>query len=533
MAATAASSSPAVRMNGSLTLATPPRSLSSSLNGALPGDGYVNLMSLPGVDRLITLQREFDEQMGAIQKGLSEDAEKVAQTTTLFFSNSQNSPLLCLLLSQFPNLTNLVFENDAMVTFPKNVELRKLTSFSITRSPTFSVASICHLSTLTVLDLTENRLEALPPEVGLLTLLKILRCAKNLLEALPAELVQCKELEELDISSTKISDIPGPIYKLPKLKTIDARSNGLGPKPKGEDVTEGERKITIPGKAEPVILLYSPHLRSVKKKDPPPQGATAATPPPKSAPTSPLLSLGAQTLASKQPNGLSTNSAVSPLEAPRIMTAPVPQSDPPSPPKASPEPAPASDPPPMRAPDYTGSQVLINSYLPTEWEKLKTAVHLEKVIFYHYKLDASRLKEVSLPRLTTLQWFGGTLSDVTLVCHFTALQTLTLQSLSLSSLPPEVAQLSELTEVKLAQNTFSSFPQVLLQLPKLEKIGFENNRFSSFPTEALESPSLRMLNLQSNSLLNKKTLPEGEKVGENEGVRKVHKRNEGNLLVFY
>ncbi|MFM1875399.1 MAG: hypothetical protein RL266_1136 [Bacteroidota bacterium] len=80
---------------------------------------------------------------------------------------------------------------------------------------------------LQLLDVSKNRIKALPAEIGLLKNLKKLILYKNKLESLPAEIGQMEDLRELVINQNELESLPDEIGKLKKLRYIDMWSNNI------------------------------------------------------------------------------------------------------------------------------------------------------------------------------------------------------------------------------------------------------------------------------------------------------------------
>jgi internalin A len=70
----------------------------------------------------------------------------------------------------------------------------------------------------------------------------------------------------------------------------------------------------------------------------------------------------------------------------------------------------------------------------------------------------------------------------------------------LSSLPPEISQLSNLTELDLANNQLSSLPPEISQLSNLTRLDLDNNQLSSLPPEFSQLSNLTTLYLHNNQL---------------------------------
>jgi len=83
-------------------------------------------------------------------------------------------------------------------------------------------------ATLTILDLSFNRIRQLGPEVGQLTGLATLNVRNNQLTALPAELASLRHLRDIVLSLNRFSELPKVLYRLPSLDTVIATDNQIG-----------------------------------------------------------------------------------------------------------------------------------------------------------------------------------------------------------------------------------------------------------------------------------------------------------------
>ncbi|MEH1964997.1 COR domain-containing protein [Nostoc sp.] len=77
---------------------------------------------------------------------------------------------------------------------------------------------------------------------------------------------------------------------------------------------------------------------------------------------------------------------------------------------------------------------------------------------------------------------------------------LILSNNQLSSLPPEICQLSNLTELYLSNNQLSSLPPEICQLSNLTLLSLHNNQLSSLPPEICQLSNLTLLSLDNNQL---------------------------------
>ncbi len=79
----------------------------------------------------------------------------------------------------------------------------------------------------TDLDLSGNRLTALPREIALLTALKSLDLSGNRLTVLPPEIAQLTALQSLDLSGNQLTALPPEIARLTALQSLDLSGNQL------------------------------------------------------------------------------------------------------------------------------------------------------------------------------------------------------------------------------------------------------------------------------------------------------------------
>jgi hypothetical protein len=73
--------------------------------------------------------------------------------------------------------------------------------------------------------LTDNEIEALPPEIGACTQLQKLMLAGNRLRTLPEELAACSRLELLRLAANQLSGLPAWLLRLPRLSWLAFAGN--------------------------------------------------------------------------------------------------------------------------------------------------------------------------------------------------------------------------------------------------------------------------------------------------------------------
>ncbi|WP_392481587.1 COR domain-containing protein [Nostoc sp. C110] len=106
-----------------------------------------------------------------------------------------------------------------------------------------------------------------------------------------------------------------------------------------------------------------------------------------------------------------------------------------------------------------------------------------------------------LTNLQTLDLWGNQLSSLPPeIGQLTNLQTLDLWGNQLSSLPPEIGQLTNLQSLYLYSNQLSSLPTEIGQLTNLQTLDLRYNQLSSLPPEIVQLTNLQTLDLRSNQL---------------------------------
>ncbi|XP_064623503.1 leucine-rich repeat-containing protein 57-like [Lineus longissimus] len=80
---------------------------------------------------------------------------------------------------------------------------------------------------LRTLDLSDNKLPLLPPDIGQFTMLKSLTLTSNRLTALPEDIGKLKKLETLLLATNRIPRLPATICNLSSLRTVNLSKNGI------------------------------------------------------------------------------------------------------------------------------------------------------------------------------------------------------------------------------------------------------------------------------------------------------------------
>lgn len=84
------------------------------------------------------------------------------------------------------------------------------------------------------------------------------------------------------------------------------------------------------------------------------------------------------------------------------------------------------------------------------------------------------------------------------VCQLVTLERLWVSHNKLSTLPPQLDQLSLLRELFLHRNNFEEIPSCVCKLPSLQVLWFSNNKITSIPDEISQMSSLKRLHLDNN-----------------------------------
>ena len=139
---------------------------------------------------------------GNALSSLPDDFGRLHQLRVLFCSDNQFTEVPAV-LGQCPQLR--------MVGFKAN-QIRTLPAAALTPA-------------LRWLILTDNRLEALPPEIGHCTQLQKLMLAGNQLTELPDNLANCTKLELLRIAANQLTELPAWLLTMPRLAWLAYAGN--------------------------------------------------------------------------------------------------------------------------------------------------------------------------------------------------------------------------------------------------------------------------------------------------------------------
>lgn len=127
-------------------------------------------------------------------------------------------------------LERLYMKRNSLTTLPDNLaqKLPNLIELYLhSNNIAFIPQAIGNLVRLQSLDLSDNALQVICPEIGHLRSLRHLRLSNNQLKCLPQELGDLKELETLDVSMNLLRTLPEQLYRCVSLQSLTADRNLL------------------------------------------------------------------------------------------------------------------------------------------------------------------------------------------------------------------------------------------------------------------------------------------------------------------
>lgn len=132
-------------------------------------------------------------------------------------------------LSEIPSLGSMAlvrrinFEFNKLTKFPGGCRCN-IQRFVITKQLSFADTLLSNMTCLAEVNLCDNNLEELPPEIGYIYTLEILVVARNQLEYLPSSIGNLTRLEVLDVSHNKLVKIPKAIGNVTLLERVSYRN---------------------------------------------------------------------------------------------------------------------------------------------------------------------------------------------------------------------------------------------------------------------------------------------------------------------
>lgn len=130
-------------------------------------------------------------------------------------------------------VVKLDLQNNGMKKLPPEIgRFRNLQYLNVSRNQLSELPrEIGNLTRLQVLNASGNQIDILPPEISRLQSLKQLNLATNLLKKLPPEIGKLTRLEFLDASENRLAQVPAALGLATNLRTIYLRTNSLASLP--------------------------------------------------------------------------------------------------------------------------------------------------------------------------------------------------------------------------------------------------------------------------------------------------------------
>jgi internalin A len=318
------------------------------------------------------------------------------------------------------------------------------------------------------LDLSDQQLTALPPEIGQLTQLKVLKLGskvlklgskewwkednptKNQLATLPSELFALANLTELDLSGNQLTALPPEIGKLTNLTTLTLGSNQLTALPPEIFTLSSLTTLDLSGNQS---IALSPEIGKLTN-------------------LTTLKLLGNQLTALPPELFTLTNLTELDLRGNQLTVLP-------------PEIGKLTN---LTTLALSGDQLTV---LPPEIGKL---TNLTTLALSRNQLTALPPEIGKLTNLTRLWLYSNQLAALPIqLFTLSNLTSLALHNNHLTALPSELGALTNLTGLWLQNNHLTALPLELEQLTKLEKLYIDDNPLKSPPPEIVEQGTQAIL----------------------------------------
>jgi len=183
-------------------------------------------------------------QAGSLKKHI-ETAEK---TGALSFTDQKLEKFPPDLVKVVDNLRNLDLSGNKIRALPENIGAFKM------------------LKTLTM---SKNHLEGIPRDLGKLVKLENLNFAFNLITSIPPTLQTLKNLKEIHLSHNKLTSFPSALLGLKHLNLVDLSANSITALPQGIDKLEATELILNQNQISSVHddIAGCPRLRTLRLEE--------------------------------------------------------------------------------------------------------------------------------------------------------------------------------------------------------------------------------------------------------------------------
>ena len=404
----------------------------------------------------------------------------------------------------------------SQITRPANLQALDLSGNLFTEVPT----EITGLSGLSELDLADNQIVTVPSEIGLLIALRELRLVDNQISFLPPEIRCLTGLEVLEADGNELESLPSEISHLTALRELWVRNNRLASIPPRLGLLAGLRQLwlggnqltTLPPEISALSALETLDLSKNQLAAMPPgicalgaletldlSGNQLTTIPPEVGHLNELrrLWLGGNQLTGV-PREIGSLKGLQMLDLGANRLAAIP-----------PEVCLLAN---LRVLWLDGNQI---SALPHEISQLVQLRKLwlggQRSAAIHGSDGESREVPARLAhsdRDGGLSWSDGddfsgnqisTLPPE--ISQLSSLETLGLGANQITCTPPEVALLTALRNLDLSGNQLSSLPAAIGQLTALQNLDLSGNQLSTLPAAISRLSALRDLDLSENRLV--------------------------------
>src|SRR3989338_2388064 len=222
--------------------------------------------SLPNVS-VLNLQGNIISQL----KGLCADTCPSVQTINL--SENQLQEIPTALFDYCPNLTSFICDANSLTTLPASIDESRschLETLSISgnKLPEIPFGTLlASRSSLNILNLSDNKISSIPPEIDVFVNLSVLEIGANQISSLPESLFNLTRLTSLSISRNEISHLSSSISQLTNLRRLDLSFNEFTSLPQQSIVELSPSLTLLDLRGNPIIFSDIPILVSSLPSD--------------------------------------------------------------------------------------------------------------------------------------------------------------------------------------------------------------------------------------------------------------------------
>jgi internalin A len=378
--------------------------------------------------------------------------------------------------------TTLNLSDNQMIALPPEIgELKSLTTLDLGGNQlTTLLPEIGELKSLTTLNLWDNQLTALPLEIGELKSLTTLNLIGNQLTALPLEIGELTSLTTLDLIGNQLTALPLEIAELKSLTTLNLGGNQLTALPSELIELKSLTELGLSRSQLTTIPSEIVELKSLTKLDLSDNQLTV-----RPQEIAELKSLTTLNLMGNQlttlPHEIGELTSLTTLDlSDNQLTALPPE---------------IGELTSLTTLDLSDNQMIA---LPPEIGELTSLTALDLM---DNQLTVLPPEIGKLTSLTTLNLIGNQLTALPPeIGELKSLPALYLLCNQLTTLPLEIGELTSLTELNLWGNQLTALPPEIGELKSLTTLDLECNQLTTLPLEIGELTSLTELDLKENLL---------------------------------